>query len=122
MAQVPAGNPRELALYAAELASDKKGHDLYLLEVGQVSIIADYFLLVTGTTAVQVRTICDHLAETLKKEGYQAIRVEGNSEAWWVVLDYGFLVIHVFQPEARIFYDLERLWSEAPRIMLEQDD
>lgn len=122
MAQVPAGNPRELALYAAELASDKKGHDLYLLEVGQVSIIADYFLLVTGTTAVQVRTICDHLVETLKKEGYQAIRVEGNSEAWWVVLDYGFLVIHVFQPEARTFYDLERLWSEAPRIMLEQDD
>lgn len=122
MAQVPAGNPRELALYAAELASDKKGHDLYLLEVGQVSIIADYFLLVTGTTAVQVRTICDHLVETLKNEGYQAIRVEGNSEAWWVVLDYGFLVVHVFQPEARIFYDLERLWSEAPRIMLEQDD
>ncbi len=122
MAQVPAGNPRELALYAAELASDKKGHDLYLLEVGQVSIIADYFLLVTGTTAVQVRTICDHLVETLKKEGHQAIRVEGNSEAWWVVLDYGFLVVHIFQPDARTFYDLERLWSEAPRIMLEQDD
>lgn len=122
MAQVPAGNPRELALYAAELASDKKGHDLYLLEVGQVSIVADYFLLVTGNTAIQVRTICDHLIETLKKEGNQAIRVEGYSEAWWVVLDYGFLVIHVFQPEARTFYDLERLWSEAPRIMLEDND
>jgi ribosome-associated protein len=122
LAQLPAGNSRELALYAAELASEKKGHDLYLLEVGQVSIIADYFLLATGTTAVQVRTICDYLVETLKKEGYQAIRIEGSSEAWWVVLDYGFLVIHVFQPEARTFYDLERLWSEAPRIMLEQDD
>ena len=122
MAQTLAGNPRELALYAAELASGKKGHDLYLLEVGQVSIVADYFLLVTGTTAIQVKTICDHLMETLKKKGFQTIRVEGYSEAWWVVLDYGFLVIHVFQPEARAFYDLERLWSEAPRIMLEQDD
>ncbi len=119
MAQVTAGDSRELALYAAELVSEKKGHELYLLEVGQVSIVADYFLLVTGTTAVQVRTICDHLTEKLKKKGFQALRIEGYSEAWWVVLDYGILVIHLFQPEARTFYDLERLWGEAPRVMLE---
>lgn len=119
MANITAGDSRELALYAAELASEKKGHEPYLLEVGQVSIVADYFLLVTGTTAVQVRSICDHLNEKLKKDGYQALRIEGYSEAWWVVLDYGVLVIHVFQPEARTFYDLERLWSEAPQVMLE---
>ncbi len=120
MAQEPANGSRELALFAAQLALEKKGHDLYLLEVGQVSIVADYFLLATGTSAVQVHAICDHLSESLKKEGYHALRIEGYREGWWVVLDYGGLVIHVFQPEARIFYDLERLWSEAPQVTLDQ--
>ncbi len=120
MAHEPANSSKKLALLAAQLASDKKGHDLCLLEVGRVSIVADYFLLVTGTSAVQVHTICDHLTESLKKEGYYALRIEGYREGWWAVLDYGGLVIHVFQPEARIFYDLERLWSEAPRVTPDQ--
>lgn len=122
MAKITAGDSRELALYAAELASDKMGKDLYLLEVGQVSIVADYFLLVTGNTTIQVKTICDHLLETMKQKGYQTLRIEGYNEGWWVVLDYGILVVHVFQPEARTFYDLERLWDEAPRIMLDGDE
>ncbi len=121
MAQITAGDSRELALYAAELALEKKGLDLYLLEVGQVSIVADYFLLITGTTAIQVKTLCDHLIEKLKQRDVRPMRIEGYSEGWWVVLDYGTLVIHLFQPEARTFYDLERLWSEAPRIMLAGD-
>lgn len=111
---------RELALFAAQLALEKKGHDLHLLEVGQVSIIADYFLLVTGNTAVQVHTLSDHLVESLKKAGHYALRVEGYREGWWVVLDYGGLVVHIFQPDARTFYDLERLWSGAPLINLEE--
>ena len=119
MAREQANGYRELALFAAQLALEKKGHDVHLLEVGQVSIIADYFLLVTGNTAVQVHAISDHLTESLKKEGSYALRIEGYREGWWVVLDYGGLVIHIFQPEARIFYDLERLWSEAPIIDLE---
>lgn len=119
MAQEPANGARELALFAAQLALEKKGHDIYLLEVGRVSIVADYFLLATGNSAVQVHAICDNLTESLKKAGYQALRIEGYREGWWVVLDYGGLVVHVFQPEARIFYDLERLWSEAPRVNIE---
>lgn len=111
---------RELALFAAQLALEKKGQDIHLLEVGQVSIVADYFLLGTGNTAVQVHSICDHLLESMKKAGHQALRVEGYREGWWVVLDYGGLVIHIFQPDARIFYDLERLWSEAPLVKLDE--
>jgi ribosome-associated protein len=111
---------RELALFAAQLALEKKGQDIHLLEVGQVSIVADYFLLGTGNTAVQVHSICDHLLENMKKAGHQALRVEGYREGWWVVLDYGGLVIHIFQPDARIFYDLERLWSEAPLVKLDE--
>lgn len=119
MAQEPAGSPRELALYAAQLASEKKGLDLKLLEVGKVSIVSDYFLLLSGNTAIQVSAICEHLLESLKKKNCYALRVEGLKEAWWVVLDYGFMVIHVFQPEARAFYDLERLWCEAPQLVIE---
>jgi ribosome-associated protein len=122
LAQLTAGSSRKLALYATELASDKKGSDLCLLEVGRVSIVADYFLLITGNTAVQVRTICDYLIESMKKQGHSPLRIEGYREAWWVVIDFGLIVVHIFQPEARVFYDLERLWSEAPQVILETPD
>ncbi|MGM0651844.1 MAG: ribosome silencing factor [Bacillota bacterium] len=122
MVQSQANGSYELALFAAQLASEKKGQDLNLLEVGQVSIVADYFLLGTGNSAVQVHSICDHLIEKLKKEGHIALRIEGYREGWWVILDYGGLVIHIFQPEARAFYDLERLWSDAPRVPIENGE
>jgi len=122
LAREQANSSRDLALFAAQLALEKKGHDLHLLEVGQVSIIADYFLLATGNTAVQVHAIADHLVESLKKAGFYTLRIEGYREGWWVVLDYGSLVVHIFQPEARIFYDLERLWSEAPLVNLGEQE
>jgi ribosome-associated protein len=122
LASEQANDSRELALFAAHLALEKKGHDLYLMEVGQVSIIADYFLLITGNTAIQVHALSNHLVESLKKEGFYALRIEGHREGWWVILDYGSLVIHIFQPEARAFYDLERLWSEAPLVNLEEHE
>ena len=120
MAQEPDTGSRNLALDAAKLVLEKKGLDLNLLEVGKISIVADYFLLVTGTTVVQVHAIADHLLESLKKSGLYALRVEGYREGWWVVLDYGGLVIHIFQTEARTFYDLDRLWSGAPKVPLDQ--
>jgi ribosome-associated protein len=84
LAHVPANDYRDLALNAAQLALEKKGQDIYLLEVGQVSIVADYFLLVTGNSAVQVHAICDHIIESLKKAGCYALRIEGYREGWWV--------------------------------------
>jgi len=116
----PENGSRKLASLAVRLAAEKKVQDMCLLEVGQASIIADYFLIGTGTSAVQVHAICDHLSEKLKKAGYYALRIEGYREGWWVVMDYGAVVIHIFQPEARAFYDLERLWSESPMVKLEE--
>lgn len=110
------GRSREFALRAAELAAEKKAGNLVLLEVGKISIVADYFLIATGNTRVQVQTICDHLLAQLKNEGFPLLRMEGYREGWWVILDYGSLVIHVFQPEARDFYNLERLWGKAPPV------
>jgi len=114
----PDSGSRELAFYAVELAAEKKAQDIRLLEVGKMSIIADYFLIGSGASTVQVHAICDNLIETLKQEGYHALRIEGYREGWWVVLDYGSLVIHIFQLEAREFYDLERLWYESPKVDL----
>ena len=113
-----ASAPRKLALRAAELAAERKARDLALLEVGKVSIIADYFLIATGATAIQVRAICDYLLEKMKEEGRTLLRMEGYRDGWWIVLDYGALVVHLFQPEAREFYRLERLWSRAPSITI----
>lgn len=116
MTREPEHGSRDLTMLAVKLANEKKVLDLRLLEVGAVSILADYFLIGSGTTVVQVQAICDHLVENLKNEGYRALRIEGYRQGWWVVLDYGSLVVHLFQPEARSFYDLERLWSEAPLV------
>ncbi len=122
MTREPVNGSRELASKIIKLAAEKKTHDLRLLEVGKVSILADYFIIGTGATAVQVHAICDHLIENLKKAGYFVLRIEGYREGWWVVLDYGAVVIHIFQPESREFYDLERLWADAPQLDLAEED
>ena len=107
---------RDLALLALNLAEEKKLRDLVLLEVGKVSIIADYFLIATGNTAIQLHAACDHILDGLKEAGYLPLRIEGYREGWWILIDFGSLVIHLFQPEARDFYNLERLWAKAPLI------
>jgi len=113
LSRVMCDNPGEMALLALQLAVEKKAIDPVLLEVGKLSIVADYFLIATGNSAVQVHAICDHLVDKMKEAGYLLLRVEGYREGWWIVLDYGALIVHILHPEARSFYDLERLWSKA---------
>jgi len=117
----PGSGSRKLALLAAKLAADKKAENISLLAVGRLSIVADYFLLITGRSSIQVHAIGEHLIGNLRKSGYQEIRIEGYREGWWVVLDYGSLVIHIFQPDAREFYNLDRLWSDADLVKLDID-
>lgn len=118
MLQERDNNSREIAKLAANLVREKKGNDLVLLEVTQVTYLADYFLICTGTSAQQVQTISDHLKEEMKKAGNPLLRLEGYREARWVLLDYGSLVVHIFQPEDREFYNLERLWDSASKISI----
>jgi len=99
----------------AHLAAEKKAVDTVVLEIGKVSLIADYFIIAGGNNRVQVQAIADHIMETLKKEGYQLLHKEGYAEGLWVLLDYGLAVVHLFQPEERRFYNLERLWGHAPQ-------
>jgi ribosome-associated protein len=100
---------------AAELSLERKGHDIVVLDLRGISTATDFFVLVSGTSDVQVKAIADHVVEELKKTGVRPTHVEGMRGARWVLLDYVDFVVHVFHPQARGFYQLENLWGDAPR-------
>jgi ribosome-associated protein len=108
---------------AAQAAADKKAGDTVILDVGEVLAITDTFVITSAPNERQVRTIVEEVEKQLKERGGPApLRVEGSREAQWVLLDYGDFVVHVFLDEVRAFYDLERLWSDAPRVAWEERD
>ncbi|EEG78124.1 ribosome silencing factor [Dethiobacter alkaliphilus] len=98
-----------------EAAEEKKANDITILDVGKVSVVADYFVIASGGSRTQVYAIADNIMEKMKEAGYDLLHREGYNEGVWVLLDYGDIVVHIFQPEERSFYNLERLWSHAPR-------
>lgn len=110
------------ALVAAEAAADKKAADVVAMFVGDLLVVTDYFVIATGANDRQVSSIADEIEEQLRmKCGIKPIGREGERENTWVLLDFGDLVIHVFQPQERDFYRLEKLWSDAPRLDLPAD-
>lgn len=110
---------REIALLAAEAANDKIAADVVVLDVAQTLVITAYFVIATGSTDRQVRSIADEVEDQLReKAGVKPIGREGEREGKWVLLDFGDVVVHVFQPDERDYYRLEKLWSDAPRVDL----
>ena len=101
---------------AVAAAEDRKAIDLKVLHLGDVSGFTDYFLICSGTNERQVQAIADGVEERLRAERVRPLHVEGYNRAQWVLLDYGDLVVHVFQEQPRSFYALERLWSDAPDV------
>jgi ribosome-associated protein len=113
----------ELALTIAEAASDRKAGDILVLRVADVSYLADYFVMLTGYSKVQVRAIADaiqHEVET--KWQRRPLRTEGKVEGSWVLQDYGDIIVHIMMPKEREFYNLEAFWVHAERIPLPQSD
>jgi ribosome-associated protein len=107
----------KIALTIAEAASDRKAGDILLLKVGDVSYLADYFVVLSGYSRVQVRAIAEAIEEKVKTEWQRRpLRVEGKSEATWVVQDYGEVIVHIMLPKEREFYNLEAFWGHAERI------
>lgn len=103
-----------------ELARDRKARDVTVLDLKGISSATDHFVICSGTSDIQVRSIAEHLIEELKKEGIRADHVEGLDRARWVLLDYIDFVVHVFHPSAREFYQLENLWGDARRMDFEE--
>jgi ribosome-associated protein len=107
----------ELAREIAEIISDKKGSDIILLDTGKVSSIADYFIIATVESERQSRAVIDDIEKKLKSQRKLPMSVDGETTSGWVLLDYGDVIVHIFDPGTRDFYDLEELWSNAPVVV-----
>ena len=104
---------KEVALQVTKALDEKKGMDIKLLKIDEVSSLADYFLICTGTSNTHVKTLCDYAEYTMEQLGEPMLGREGHRGNSWELLDFGSVVVHVFTDEARKFYDLERLWADA---------
>lgn len=108
---------RELALHCRELADSKKAEDLVILDVRTISSITDYFVIATGTSEPHLRAIVEAIREPLEEEhGLKPRATDGSLQTSWVVLDYFDVIVHVMRADVRERYDLESLWSDAPRV------
>ena len=106
-------NAKEMALAAAKALDSKKGRDIKVLEIDKITTLADYFVICSGGSNTQINALCDAVEKELTEKGEEPLHREGYRGGTWVLLDYGCVIVHVFQDEARKFYDLERLWSDA---------
>ena len=106
-----------LARRIVDLASDKKAADIVLLEIGGLTTLADYFVICSGSSERQLGAISDGIAEGLRDEGVKPIGREGSASAHWMLIDYGSVIVHVMAVPERDFYQLERLWAEAPLLL-----
>jgi ribosome-associated protein len=109
-------NALETALLCAEGAESKKAFDILILDIRAFTVIADYFVICSGSNTTQVNAIADSIGHTLAQAGIRYSHIEGAADARWVLMDYGDVVVHVFDEETRTYYSLEKLWGEAPRI------
>ena len=103
----------ELALRIAQILFDKKALDITVLRVGHMTVITDYMVIASGRSALQVKSLADDVDDALAVEGVSLRAKEGQGEGRWIVLDYGTVLVHIFHPEDRQFYHLERLWEDG---------
>ena len=108
-----------MAQIACKAIDDTKGQDIKIIDIHNVSVIADYFVIASGTNSNQVQAIVDNVEEQLGRAGFEAKQIEGNRNSSWILMDYGDVIVHVFDEENRLFYDLERIWRDGK--VLEMD-
>lgn len=109
-------NVMELAKAAAGFAYEKKARDIIGLNLEGKSPVTDYFVVCSGSNKPQIQAICDNIDEKMAELGVNPLRIEGYKEAEWVLMDYGVLIVHIFDDESREYFNLERLWGDAPAI------
>lgn len=104
---------KEMVKIAVEALEDKKGEDIRVIDIQNVSVIADYFIIASGTNGNQVQALVDNVQEALYKAGYEECQLEGYHSANWILMDYKDIIVHVFSKDDRRFYDLERIWRDG---------
>lgn len=113
-------NSKEMAKLAYEALDEKKALDIKIINIEEVSVLADYFIIASGTNRNQVQALADNVDEMLHKAGYPCKQTEGYRTANWVLMDFGDIIVHVFDSENRLFYDLERIWRDGKAITVEE--
>ena len=111
---------KQTAKLALEALEDKKAMDVRILDITHVSTLADYFMIASGSNQNQVQAMVDNVEEMLTKAGYEPKQIEGTRNSSWILMDYGDLIIHVFDEENRLFYDLERIWRDGKVLEMEE--
>lgn len=111
--------PKEMARIAYHALADKKGEDIKMIDISGISVLADYFLIASGSNESQIRAMVDNVEEELLKAGYSVKQREGYGSGSWVLMDFGDIIVHVFDKENRLFYDLERIWRDGKTIDIE---
>ena len=110
---------KKMALLAVEALEDKKAEDITIIDISEVYVLADYFIIADGSNRNQVQAMADSAEEALGKAGYDAKQIEGYQSANWILMDYKDIIVHVFSKEDRAFYDLERIWRDGKQITKE---
>lgn len=111
---------KKMAKLACEALNDKKAQDIRVIDIRQVSVLADYFIIANGTNKNQVQAMADNVDEFMHKGGYSLRQKEGYQSGNWILLDYNDIIVHVFSLEDRNFYDLERIWRDGKEIPLDE--
>lgn len=106
----------DMAKIAYEALDEKKGEAIKVIDISQISVVADYFVITNGTSDSQVKALVENVQEKLARAGYHPKQTEGNRSGTWVLLDYGDIIVHVFDKENRSFYNLERIWSDGTEV------
>ena len=111
---------KEMTKIALRALDDKKAMDVKVIDIHEVSVLADHFVIASGSNQNQVQAMVDNVEEMLTKAGYEPKQIEGTRNSSWILMDYGDLIIHVFDEENRLFYDLERIWRDGKVLEMEE--
>ena len=111
---------KEMVKLAVQALEDKKGEDIKVIDITEVSVLADYFIIANGKNDSQVHALVDAVEEELDKNGFTVKQREGYGLGSWVLLDFGEIIVHVFDRENRLFYDLERIWRDGKTVGIEE--
>lgn len=106
----------KMAKIVYEALDEKKGYDIKVIDISAITMIADYFVIASGGSSNQIQALINNVEEQMEKNGYTVKRIEGNKNSTWVLMDFGDVIVHIFDKDDRLFYDLERIWSDGKLI------
>lgn len=111
---------REMAKTACQALNEKKAEEVRVIDISEISPLADYFVIATGANTNQIQAMVDAVEEALGTQGHTAKQIEGTRNSSWVLMDYRDIIVHIFSKEERLFYDLERIWTDGKKIEVEE--